>query len=251
MLSGTILANSSSLFNFVFYSLQKKKRNDLVSFFRENNLPITDNQAKVFKYLLDSSNTGIVSKYKYTEFIKAFGPLSQTLDHAKEVFQEPFFYGYLSSKEAESLLITQPVGVFLMRLSRPPSGAFAFAVVTKPRQITHIQFNHNEQGQYEIYDDKGGKRFCSTLKESVLFYSHILCKPYICIVPLQPWFVGDLTAEEAEEFLKDQSIGTYLVRFSSQIGFFAATYKEPTSVKHVLIGYNLNTKTGEENCAGK
>lgn len=50
------------------------------------------------------------------------------------------------------------------------------------------------------------------------------------------WFYGDLEGNAAEALLKGKKVGTFLIRFSSQPGFFAGSYVDVTgSVGKCLI----------------
>lgn len=51
------------------------------------------------------------------------------------------------------------------------------------------------------------------------------------------WFYGDCTAEDAEELLKGQPPGTFIIRFSKKKGHFAASFvdQQTQSIKKALI----------------
>lgn len=43
------------------------------------------------------------------------------------------------------------------------------------------------------------------------------------------WFHGDIEGSEAEELLRNKKVGTFLIRFSSQPGFFAGSYVDASN----------------------
>lgn len=56
---------------------------------------------------------------------------------------------------------------------------------------------------------------------------------------LHRWFHGDIEASEAEQFLTGKKPGTFLIRFSSQPGFFAGSYVDQQGkVQKCLIASN-------------
>ena len=89
------------------------------------------------KYILDNSATGEVTLYKFSEFLKGFGPLNQCIEKASSLLSKRWFHGFLTSEESELFLAQQPIGVFLVRFSKSKPGSFALAYVDKGKKIGH------------------------------------------------------------------------------------------------------------------
>lgn len=109
--------------------------------------------------LSDNSATGYVNMYKWSEFLKGFGPVTNVVTNVRNVrfppllrdaniasleskvrniLTAPWFHGFLTSREAELLLEDQWPGTFLIRFSRSSGGSFALAFVQDAGNILHI-----------------------------------------------------------------------------------------------------------------
>eukprot|EP01114_Cavostelium_apophysatum_P018121 TRINITY_DN5537_c0_g1_i2.p1 TRINITY_DN5537_c0_g1~~TRINITY_DN5537_c0_g1_i2.p1 ORF type:complete len:1350 (-),score=354.65 TRINITY_DN5537_c0_g1_i2:24-4073(-) len=199
---------------------------------------VNENDEKILRYVIDNSCTGLISKHKYKEFLKGFGPLERCLENVKKTFKEEWFYGYLSSRESELLLYAEAPGTFLMRLSKSAPGAFALAFVFEPTRIIHILITSNQPYGFSIQDQESGEE--SRFKDFpaiLAFYKNVLVNPFRTSLPRQPWFQGDLTGDESVELLTNQNPGNFVVRFSAQQpGFYAASYVDNQGkIRHSLI----------------
>jgi hypothetical protein len=87
--------------------------------------------------VLDDSNTGFVTVYKFAEFMKPFGPLPESINKVGQVIAQPWFHGYLSRVEAEKLLEPFQDGTFLVRFAESSPGAFAVGYVADKTTV-HI-----------------------------------------------------------------------------------------------------------------
>jgi len=193
--------------------------------FLRQKLTLNEDEEKIIRYIIDPSNTGLISKHKYTEFLKGFGPADQCIQKIKEIFIQPWFYGYLTSKESEALLWGQDPGTFLMRLSKSAPGAFALAFVYEPGKTVHILIQSNQPNGFNILDqESNSQNVFKDFNQILAFYKAVLLRPFESEIPLQNWFQGDLTGEEAVELLNGQLSGTFLIRFSSQqLGAYAGS----------------------------
>jgi hypothetical protein len=64
----------------------------------------------------------------------------------KLAFVRDYFYGYMTSKEAEVLLCRQNIGTFLLRLSKSSLGSFALSFVYAPNQVGHVLVSTTPDG---------------------------------------------------------------------------------------------------------
>lgn len=165
----------------------------------------------------------------------------------KEIFLQDYFYGFLSSKEAEILLHFQPVGTYLFRLSQTSPGAFALTFVHSPQRVVNILFKSAQPDGFVVRDENSQKEVTfQNFQEIISYYQGSLKRPFLSPLPLRPWFLGEITSEEALGLLFGMPVGTFLIRFSSRVGFFAASFVDPDrQVRHVLIE-DVVDETGQE-----
>jgi len=211
---------------------------------------INDAEITQLRGILDHSDTGYLSQYKFSEFLKGFGPFDMCVANVKSLLQQLWFHGFLSSRESELLMTVggEPDGTFLIRFSKSKPGSFALAFV-KGRTVKHILIESSMPEGFHISDAATGsiKRFKS-LQEIIDHYHFVLKHPFISDLPKKVWFHGDLSNEEAKDLLTDQEKGTYLIRFSSRSCFAASFVDSKDQVRHVLItneGKDFQVNTGE------
>jgi len=206
-------------------------------------ITVNDIEEKILRYVLDTNFTGFVSKKKYSEFINCFETIDNCLFKLKDVFIRDYFYGYLTSKEAEILLLKQEPGSFLVRLSKTNIGSLAVSFVYGNGQVGHVLISTTPEG-HVLTDSQQIIRFAS-IGEVIEHYRDALIKPYSSIIPTLSCFMGDLSSGDAINLLNGEKPGTYILRFSSQFGFFATSFMDfDNQVKHTLIeqvagGYTL------------
>jgi len=211
-------------------------------------------EIKQLQGILDHSNTGHMSQYKFSEYLKGFGPFEQCVDTTKKLLSEKWFHGFLSSRESELLLreSRQPDGSFLVRFSKSKPGSFALAFV-QTGGVKHILVESAMPEGLKISEQisSGSTRVFKNIDEILNHYKFVLKFPYVDTVSQKPWFHGDLSAEEANELLSDSAVGTFLVRFSSR-GCFAVSFVDSMrAIRHVLVTsegknqYQVNTGDGE------
>eukprot|EP01114_Cavostelium_apophysatum_P017825 TRINITY_DN5379_c0_g1_i6.p1 TRINITY_DN5379_c0_g1~~TRINITY_DN5379_c0_g1_i6.p1 ORF type:complete len:1028 (-),score=216.85 TRINITY_DN5379_c0_g1_i6:67-3150(-) len=212
--------------------------NEFVAVLRRT-IPFDDEAEKQLRYILDNSNTGFVSMYKFSDFLNGFGPLRWCVSKVQAVLNSEWFHGFLSSQEAERFLDRQQPGTFLIRFSKSKAGSFAIAYVdpTHRNSVTHTLITACPPSGFKIeeaYNRNARGRLFSTLLEVVEFYNYLLKNPFKSDLSRQSWFHGDLTSQEAEEILQLETEGTYLFRFSSKPGFLAISYVNE-GIKHGLL----------------
>eukprot|EP01088_Endostelium_zonatum_P003335 TRINITY_DN1454_c0_g1_i1.p1 TRINITY_DN1454_c0_g1~~TRINITY_DN1454_c0_g1_i1.p1 ORF type:complete len:753 (-),score=114.84 TRINITY_DN1454_c0_g1_i1:119-2377(-) len=179
-------------------------------------------QKTVLRHILDSGTavSGITA-YRFSEFLKGFGPLSQSLHNLTHILQQPWFHGFLSRTEVNRLLYDQPPGTFLLRFSKSQPGSFALVLVPEHNQTQHILI----QSLYPLpgftisessNSSPSPKKHYPKLWDLLSYYveNKTLLYPYTSDFIPQPWFWGDLTSSEAADIIKDSTPGTFLIRFS-------------------------------------
>eukprot|EP01119_Soliformovum_irregulare_P004920 TRINITY_DN1612_c0_g1_i3.p1 TRINITY_DN1612_c0_g1~~TRINITY_DN1612_c0_g1_i3.p1 ORF type:complete len:1090 (-),score=261.69 TRINITY_DN1612_c0_g1_i3:218-3487(-) len=203
-------------------------------------IKVTDEANNQLRYILDNSNTGFISVYKFADFLGGFGPLKQCIEKVEEVLNAEWFHGFLSSVEADRFLEKQMAGTYLIRFSKSKPGSFAIAYVDANNRnaVTHTLIQSCPPSGFKIeeaYNKNARGRLFVTLGQVVDFYSYILKIPFQSDLPRQSWFHGDLSALEAEEILQNHPNGTFLFRFSSKAGFLAVSYVKAGAVKHGVL----------------
>jgi len=199
---------------------------------------LTPKLAIQLQSILDHGDTGYVSQYKFSEFLKGFGPFSSCVENVFLILNEPWFHGFLSSRESELLFKVswETDGSYLVRFSKSKPGSFALAFV-KGNQVKHILIESNMPEGFRISEQEANRnsRVFKSLYEIIQFYNFVLRKPFTDPVTQQPWFHGDLSTEEANELLSDQQCGTFLLRFSRKACYAASFVDSKCVVRHVLI----------------
>jgi hypothetical protein len=203
------------------------------------------------KYLLDNAGTNTVSLYKFSEFLRGFGPLQDSARKSAELVEAPWFHGYLSSHEAESLLHNARPFTFLVRISKSRLGSFALAYLNESKEPQHTLITSTAPHGFKIEEEVGTvaqHNLFATIAEVVQHYANILQFPFQSTLAREAWFHGDLTSQEAAEMLAGQPNGTFLFRFSSYPGHLAVSYNENGATQHGKVemaqgGYLFKSKT--------
>jgi len=215
-------------------------------------LPLDATSVDHLQYILDNSNTGFISMYRFSDFLNGFGPLKQCLDKVEGVLNAEWFHGFLSSTETEKLLEKQPSGTFLIRFSKSKPGSFAIGYVEGDNRLktTHTLIACAPPSGFKIeeaYQRNARGRLFASLYEVVDFYNYLLKFTLRSDLSRLSWFHGDLTSQEADELLGNAENGSYLIRFSSTPGCLAISYVNNKTVKHGLLetvpnGYRFDGK---------
>jgi len=204
------------------------------------NVELTSEDEIVLQYLLDYAHTGFTNEFKFSEFLKAFGPLRGSgeiscLKNMKLVLREKWFVGYLSREESQIMLTNKPPGTFLVRFSGSV-GAFAIAFRGND-QVYHIKVKSLAPG-FSVYEQKTRcEKTFRNIHEVVQFHHYALTEPYTDNLPFESYFHGELTSEESNDLLFGEPQGTYLLRFSTSIkGAFACSYVyQDQKIKHLIF----------------
>jgi len=182
----------------------------------QRNVALTIEEINQLKTIIDYSNAGSVTCFRFLEFLKGFGPLSESVENVKRVLSAEWFYGFISSAEAKMFLEGQPISTYLIRFSGSRPGAFTLDVVRDTGQVRSVRLNRNLNGGFSaLIEGQNKERIFKSLHEIVDTYNKmgLLKYPFSSKHPHSPWFHGDLTREEAEQLLKGHIAGTFLIRF--------------------------------------
>jgi hypothetical protein len=186
--------------------------------------------------ILDPGRTNFVSQFKFSEFLKGFGPLSRVEDNVTRLLSQPWFHGFISARESELLLADAAQGVFLLRFSKSTTGSFALAFKSSS-SVNHIMIQSALPEGFKIREGKATFKMFESLEAIIKNYDFVLKQPFQSHLTAQTWFQGDLTAAETEDLLQDTGVGTFLIRFSSfKAGALALSFAVAgNAVRHARI----------------
>jgi hypothetical protein len=97
---------------------------------------------------------------------------------------------------------------------------------------------------FKLKENFGDKLFKS-IHEVLYHYKNVLVRPLVSSLTNENWFYGAISADEAEDILSGQAPGTFLIRFSSQPGCFAASFVDgfgnicKSLIKRVTGGFSF------------
>jgi hypothetical protein len=195
------------------------------------------------RYVLDNSGTGEVTLLKFNEFLKAFGPFKDSIQNLRNVVNNRWFHGFLTSEEAERLLELQQIGTYLIRFSRSQMGSFALAFVDGTRRINHTLIHFCPPNGYSINENDAqgeSNRVFNNLEALIRHYNYILKNPFNSTITRESWFHGDVNNDEAADLLKSKPEGTFLFRFSSRKGYLTVSFIAEGQLQHTLIQPTAN-----------
>eukprot|EP01114_Cavostelium_apophysatum_P012809 TRINITY_DN2959_c1_g1_i1.p1 TRINITY_DN2959_c1_g1~~TRINITY_DN2959_c1_g1_i1.p1 ORF type:complete len:643 (+),score=138.10 TRINITY_DN2959_c1_g1_i1:122-2050(+) len=239
---------------------------DFVRAIREEGVAFNQTEEQLLRSILDTSNTGCVTRNKLCEFLKSFGPLSDCVKNVAKITSCAWFHGYMTAEESHHYLEPENVGTFLVRFSNSKPGAFALdyvhvkeiyeaqsqplygpmqsqaaaASLTTTDHLNYGTFNGRTQQKVILsvliesvgigfkLRENARDRVFKSIHEVLNQYQHVLTKPFTASLANEPWFHGTMNSEEAEELLAGQPPGSFLVRFSSKPGCFAASFVDTT-----------------------
>ncbi|EFA82212.1 RING zinc finger-containing protein [Heterostelium album PN500] len=89
------------------------------------------------KHIIDFTQDSFVSTYKFSTFLKWFGPLSKSLNNVIETIEAKTMSGFISGVEATRFLDKKSAGHYIIRFSKTYPGAFAVTFVENSCNIRH------------------------------------------------------------------------------------------------------------------
>ena len=137
----------------------------------------TELEEALLSYIIDASQTNMVNKVKFNDFLQGFGPLCDCLTNLKTIVGAEWFFGFLSKSEAELALANQPRGTFLVRFRITDDSYYAVACVMKDGGIIHALVKAVAGGGFTVRDNKVAGRVFPTLLALIQHYSSIFKKP--------------------------------------------------------------------------
>lgn len=143
----------------------------------------------------------------------------------------------MSKREAELLLSNCASGTFLLRFSKSRTGSFAIAVRGRsPGVIHHILIASVRPLGFRVYDTEvGAERIFSTIASLVQAFPRLLKVSLDCQLPFEPYFQGDMPANEAEIAACSLSVpGAYLIRFIDDPTSGDVEHAEPAVLNVIL-----------------
>jgi len=108
------------------------------------------------KAVLIPDNNNKVSLQEFSNLLAYFGPLNygeDLLNAVDNVTKKAWFFGGLTTKDAELLLASKKVGTFLVRLSTTNPGSYSVSIMHKTNRVRHLRVNRTKELKYE-YDTK-------------------------------------------------------------------------------------------------
>jgi hypothetical protein len=195
------------------------------------------------KSVLDNADTGFVTVYKWAEFLKGFGPLSQSLEKVRSVMIQEWFHGFLTNAEAQKLLEPCEHGTFLVRFSKSDPGSFAINYKSGENVGSlKVETHPGGFGMREGGDGGETLKLFPSIAHVVQHYSQFFITPCRDKMARKPFFFGDFDVEETKYFVSDEPVGTFLVRFSSLPGCYTLSVVLPEGI----MNYRLERAGGTE-----
>jgi len=209
-----------------------------------------EEEEQQLRTIIDYSKTGSVTRYKFQEFLKGFGPLESCAANVKRVVAAEWFHGFISANESKKFLEHQGVGTFLIRFSGSRPGSFVLDYVREVGHVRSVRLSGHLGGGFAAASEGGTTELVfKSLHDLVDTYTRmgVLTKPFSTALTHKSWFFGDVTSEEAETLLTGLPLGTFLIRFSGQKEALAASFvgKDPKDgVVKVLKGLITKSNLG-------
>lgn len=181
------------------------------------------------------------------DFVSAYPPIVQPPDIRGLLNALTYYYPVLDSVSAEELLLQAPNGAFLVRNSAEPD-----AIVVS---YVHQFAVYNVEVYFDIrgfYVDPNSQQRYLTVEDTLQYLASIQhpmraaftldqAAPAILLaaqIRTYDSFYFDIAANNAEEILRGQRNGTFLIRPSSREANFATSYVLDGAVRHSLVGFS-------------
>lgn len=181
------------------------------------------------------------------DFVSAYPPIVQPPDIRGLLNALTYYYPVLDAVSAEELLLQAPNGAFLVRNSAEPD-----AIVVS---YVHQYAVYNVDVYFDIrgfYVDPNSQQRYLTVEDTLQYLASIqhpmraaftldqAAPMYLLAAQIRTYdsFYFEIAASNAEEILRGQRIGTFVIRPSSREGNFATSYvTDGAVVRHSLVAY--------------
>eukprot|EP01088_Endostelium_zonatum_P019356 TRINITY_DN6649_c0_g1_i2.p1 TRINITY_DN6649_c0_g1~~TRINITY_DN6649_c0_g1_i2.p1 ORF type:complete len:1133 (-),score=354.80 TRINITY_DN6649_c0_g1_i2:85-3483(-) len=176
-------------------------------------IPAAD--AKALHYILDPSNNDRVTSFKFSEFLKGFGPLDKCIENVRLLFSEDYFHGFLTSNEARALITGKPIGTFLLRFSETQPGSIVVSMINKKSEFLQIMVQADLPHGLRVRQTATVTKTFSTFADLIAAYAKVLLLPFggSSLSASQqfityPYWYGDIERDEVMDiFQNDSSVG--------------------------------------------
>ncbi|PRP83135.1 cyclophilin B [Planoprotostelium fungivorum] len=211
-------------------------------------IQIKPKQADQLRIILDNTCTNTVTRVKFIELMKCFGPRSQILANVARTVSAQWFHGYISASDSRKLLVHEPPGTFLFRFSASRPGVFALDYVTydERKPISSVLIGGRSKGDTCInatsLNSSGGftpllasadPPVFDTLELMIDMYiaNGTLKQPYLPRFTNSQWFWTENPDAETEEKLRSSPRGTFMIVYDPECG-----QGTPFTLRAVFVG---------------
>jgi hypothetical protein len=134
------------------------------------NLSFTSVEEKQFKSVIDCSETGRVTHFRFIEFLKGFGPLDKCKENVGKLTTSIWFHGYISQADSLKLLKPTPTGTFLVRFGGPTPGTFIVDYVMAKGTLVSVRLTNHSKGGFEVQEQGGSAQVFRTIEDFIIRY---------------------------------------------------------------------------------
>lgn len=254
-----------------------------ISALSENELNKTDKD--IISKVLDPYHAGTVTIFDFAQLLSGLGPIKNCISNVLKMTKETWFYGFITHNDVLRLLELERPGSFLVRFTTLTPGLFTIEYVVSnplyPREsaneklfeVKSVNILNTPKGfQLDEYEPsnlpiKRDNQCILARKESIRIVENSEIYPSIdfllqrnslrfCYVfestlYRNVWFHGNLTSSETLQQLHDKPEGTFLVRFSTEVGCLTCSFVcrrgNNMSIEHFrLERHGLSVKQGSK-----
>jgi hypothetical protein len=131
-------------------------------------------ETRIIELFTDFTQDGVMSPWKWSIFLKWFGPTNKCFDRLLEAVRTGLLSGPMSAHEAAHVLSEKPPGYFTIRFSKTQPGSFAVTFKDSKQEIRHSLLHPVEPNGITLKDPP---QVFKNLKEFVNFHSRKLRTP--------------------------------------------------------------------------
>ncbi|PRP86671.1 hypothetical protein PROFUN_05150 [Planoprotostelium fungivorum] len=189
---------------------------------------IKDEDASRLSYVLDSSETGFISVFRFSNFLQMFKPLKDCVQKANREMQAKYFQGFMSMEEVSRLLSGRPRGTFITRISKTQPESVIISHIDHDHNVQNIHLEGNPHG-YHMANASSIGNF-PDIQEFIEVHK-IYKEGLYTDLTRSRYFLGHLAEEEAREILKREKKGSYIVWYNSD-GLTVSYNNESEGITH-------------------
>lgn len=198
------LTNSDSSLEEIYDAIWDERFGDVFvmgwdGFIRGLGLNLTEHEENVLATIIDYSKAKSVTRYKFTEFLKGFGPLEHCVENVKRVVGAEWFHGFISANESKKFLEQQIAGTFLIRFSGSRPGSLVLDYVMQHSHVRSVRLTAHPGGGFAApsAESQSKELVFKTLHELVETNTKngVLRYPFSTNLTQKAWFYGDVTGD--------------------------------------------------------